>query len=272
MNIPEDHLSIIEVERYWRYLHPVRDFFINKEAYKEYHRIEGELHLNGFHVASVDGVDDGDKYIRFRFFDFDPDHLPLLRLDLLRAPVELRLRLFANESARPRVDNCQFFYVSCLPLDIIGNEGDTQEDIIQAVYFAGNHGLLSAVRFHRGLFCPLYYISPYLDIPRSLERQKLVKQEGDYVRMQMPRNVFDAAFDAINGNDRWDRQVIFCKKYVWINSKENDSWMDVNINITILYIEVAEHRHLEDSGLVNVFISYGPFMSNCVFDFPILQK
>ena len=272
MNIPDEHLSIIETERLRVFRYPVRDFFIDKEKYDEYDGIEGELHISNIHVASVIGVDDGDKYIRFRFFEFDPDHIPFFRLDLLRVPVEFRLRLFANDTDRPRIVNCQFFSVSCFPLDIFGDEGDTRIDVTQAVYFAGNHGLVSIVRFYRGLICPLYNISSYIDVAHLQERQKLVKRKGDYVRMLMSQNVFDAAFDAINGDERWNRHNGLCAESTWLSSKEEHSMMSVNSNITILYTQAAEHSCPESTELVNVYVSFGPSMRNCVFDFPVFHN
>jgi len=237
----------------------VGDFFIRVDEIPECRRLKdvyGKLFVAGQHYNTVPGTWEG-EYIRFHFFDIDPEACGGLRY--LRADLARRNTWSISVSLAGWSRKFTQFYVST-PVDINPEDGKVEDDDMQAIYRTNTKGYVEFVKSRSGIgaLCTPPSLTELIEntLPQLPSRQPMLKERGDYLHMRVPRAIAgDVLF--IHGNWREDED-----RYV-IRSTNIEV-----LHVNSLYAFGDSWDSLPSADLVDVLYVFGEEPIRCIFEFP----
>lgn len=288
------YLSLVPIRSLGRY--PAKGFAIKKENWLLYDddpnettefTFKGKLFINSFEISEAIADDVGDEFLYFSFIDIDAEHNggnPFFRTDLLGEHMPC-IELWKRDPEtgdwklvkRAGRDYNIYITAPAFPRSLIVHKCDEDllhDQAVEQIFFSPLwKGLPTYARIKRGLFgLAQLHPDPYVkDTFRGLpdgQRQGLMTRDGDYVTMKIPYHVAKERIESICDNRK---DVVGCEsatdRSIWMMGVTLDrSLLEVNLFATSLFLSSYDHDPTEE--LAEVFVVYGAFPRNHVYEFP----
>ena len=246
----------------------VGDFFIHINDVPEEERsqdIYGTIFISGQEYNTVLGTKEG-EYIRFHSFDIDPETCHN-GLRYLRSGLAFKQIWSVVASTQNWTQKFEQFYVSS-PANPDPIDSKVEYEDSQAIYRVNTKGYVDFIKSINGLagLCTFPSTTDMIEerLPQLSQRQPVLQNRGDYLRLRLPRAF---ASEILCSGPGWRTE--FVNKYF---REKEDRYMFcekcvINLHTGSVHAFCRSFDYPPSTDLVDVLYVYGDEPMQCIFEF-----